>query len=222
SSLHGPTKILELGCGNGRLTSLLTHNGHSVVGLDKSCDMLQMAKPHMPPSTLMCCMDMCNFAFSTSFKAIIIPYNTLHLLGSVQKVKRCLTLCREHLTPGGILLLHLHIPIDLMEKPGKRFFQFQILSNPSGGKVIKETLRKYDPNSDTLSMEERYRVRPFNKNMANKDLHHFLTLYTPSFSTWKDLLVTSCFTIQKQYGDYQLSSYQQQKDQRLLLVARAI
>ncbi len=204
-TIPSDSTVLELGCGSGRLSRQLAEMGHAVVALDISMEMLEQAvRKRQGPPTNYIRMDMLGFSFNTSFDAIIIPYNTLNLCESAENVKNCLRLCFEHLKSSGKLLLQLYLPGENLTSSTNRSFQFQIFSPPEGGKIIKETLKKYDRDSQSLLLEERYRVRPFQNTKPNEDLHHLLSLYTPEHSTWKNILKDSGFTITCEYGDYEL------------------
>ena len=55
-------------------------------------------------------MDMTQLALSIDLRAILIPYNTLNLLGTEDKIMQCLHGCRNFLQPGGRLLVQLFVP----------------------------------------------------------------------------------------------------------------
>ncbi len=116
--------------------------------------------------------------------------------------------------------MQIYLPGQKITQSHNKTFQFQILECPGGGKVIKETLKEYHQNSQTLIMEERYRIRPFKEGIVNEDLNHFLTLFTPGYDTWKRLLHAAGFSISKEYGDYDMSSFTPYNSSCLLLEAR--
>ncbi len=221
-SLQSSRNILELGCGSGRLSRHLAANGHSVTAIDISIEMLKQASVHNKKNIHYICMDMLRFSFSTPFDTIIIPYNTLNLLTDSTQVETCFRLCREHLPKDGKLLLQLYLPGRDLKSSTTKTFQFRIFDNPKGGKVIKETLREYHNNSQTLIMEERYRVRPFHGEKKNEDLSHTLTFYTPDHATWITFLQNAGFSTDNAYGDYDMTTFTPGNDTLLLLKARAV
>ncbi len=219
-SAKSSNKILELGCGSGRLSQHLAKENHSLVALDISHEMLKLATFNCSSNIDFICMDMLSFSFSTTFDTIIIPYNTLNLCTTSEKAKQCLQLCREHLSSNGNLLLQLFIPDTNLQLSTAKTFQFQIFSPPEGGKIIKETLKQYDRHSQTLLLEERYRVRPFHKNRQNEDLVNFLSLFAPDYPTWKTLIQKCGFSVDSAYGDYNFIPYSPESN-LLLLCATA-
>ncbi len=195
--------VLELGCGNGRLSRLLAPWCKDITAIDISGEMIRRAELEPKENISYQRMDMTDFSFACRFDAIIIPYNTLNLLGDQSTVERCLRLCREHLADSGKLLLHLYHPDKkVLEADGGRFFQFAIFELKDGDKIIKETLKHYLRPSETLVLEERYRVRPRLMNTEKRDLRHTFSLYAPESDKWKTLLHNAGFSASECCGSY--------------------
>lgn len=202
--------VLELGCGTGRITKQLATNSDSagqprqLVGLDISLAMLQLSKHDLPSENAtvhFLCMDMIYMAFSTKFTTILIPYNTLNLLGSEEDIVQCLHGCKQLLHPGGKILLQLFIPTpDFIQQ--KKSFQFQMFDRPEGGKIIKEILKEYQPNSQTIEVEERYRVRPMLAGNANEDWHSKYTIAGYSADKWFSLIDRAGLNPTDTYSDF--------------------
>lgn len=197
--------ILELGCGTGRITRRLAESpGRMVVGIDISLPMLHLAKEashssHGNPHYL--CMDMSELAFARHFAAILIPYNTLNLLGTEDKILRCLTSCRNMLQPGGRLLVEFFVPNKSFIQQQKTF-QFQIFNRSGGGKVIKEIRKTYLPHSQSVQVEERYRVRPMQVGQANEDWHTIFTIAGFGADRWLALFRKAGLPRTDIFGDY--------------------
>lgn len=196
AALNSASEILELGCGSGRLTRFLAGAGHQPAGIDISLPMLRAAGSFSPGKIKFICMDMRNLALRKRFDAIIIPYNTLNLLANNIDVTICLNGCLNHLKPGGLLLLHLHIPTEEMRSnPDKATFQFQMFDRPQGGKIIKEILLRFHTDSNQLEMTERYKIRPMQLDEANTNYSHTMLLNANDQSAWLNLLHSSGFAI---------------------------
>lgn len=201
--LRQEDKVLELGCGTGRLTRLLARSCNHVTAIDHSDLMLQIAETNTLDNISYRLMDMLKLSFSSPFDVIVIPYNTINLLGSRANIEKCLKLCHDFLKPTGKLAIHSYHPDDVILKTSEseKQFQFAIFEDHSGGRVIKETLKWFHQPSNTLNLEERYRVRPADGGSDNRDLKHTLMLYTPTAETWEVLLHNSGFSIIKKQGD---------------------
>jgi len=208
SRLEKDHSVLELGCGSGRLTRLLAQSCGDVTGVDISGEMIRLARRRPYPAIRYRTENMLEISFKRLFDVIVIPYNTLNLLGSAEAVRTCLRVCRNHLAAGGRLLLHLYHPdAKILESRGEKFFQFSIHDLPGGGRLIKESLKSYDGRQELLTLEERYRYRPLPSGSNNRDLRHFLTLFAPRLPRWQSLLQSSGFTSIRFYGDFDGSSF---------------
>ncbi len=213
-----PGSILELGCGSGRLCRQLAASGAHITGIDLSLSMLRLAKLKAMPNISYLCMDMTALALSRKFDTVIIPYHTLNLLVSGERIRKCLQQIKTVLKEDGQLLLQLFIPDrQLLELGSKKLFQFQILEQPGGGKVIKEIRRGYA--DEQLILEERYRVRPQQEGEANEDLSHTLHLAAFSVDKWQRLLHDSGFRVHQQLSGYDLAPFTPGSDTCLFIQA---
>ncbi|MDD3814987.1 MAG: methyltransferase domain-containing protein [Desulfocapsaceae bacterium] len=205
--IKGPDTVLELGCGTGRLCRQLAASGADITAIDLSLSMLHLAKLKAAATNISyVCMDMTELALSRKFDTVIIPYHTLNLLVTADKIIKCLKQIRTVLKKDGRLLLQLFIPDQtIMDLGTKKLFQFQILEQAGGGKIIKETRRSYT--REQLTLEERYRVRPLQAGATNEDLSH--TLYLAAFpeEKWQALLRDSGFTIHQQFSGYKFAPF---------------
>lgn len=207
--------FLELGCGTGRITHKLsglserTDLSRCIVGIDISIPMLRLATQRRRPSDhspYYLCMDMVHLAFSVKFDAILIPYNTLNLLGSEDKIIQCLQGCRHCMQPGGKLLVQLFIPTEDFIRQ-KKTFQFQMFDRPRGGRIIKEILKQYQPQTQSVQIEERFRVRPILEGEAKEDWNSLYTIAGFSADQWLSIFSKAGFTPTNICGDYSGSPY---------------
>lgn len=217
--ITAPGAVLELGCGSGRLCRQLAAAGAAVTGIDLSLSMLRLATLQARPNISYLCMDMTALALSRQFDTVIIPYHTLNLLVTGERIKKCLAQVKTVLKQDGRLLLQLFIPDQTLLALGpKRIFQFQIFEQPGGGKVIKETRRGYA--NEQVILEERYRVRQ--PGAVNEDLSHTLHLAAFPAEKWQGLLRDSGFRIHQQFSGYDLDSFIPGRDTCLFIEADQI
>lgn len=214
-------RFLELGCGTGRIAEQIAKTNdlsRFVVGIDISVPMLQLATRRSDTakrSPHYCCMDMTQIAFSIKFDTILIAYNTLNLLGSEDKILKCLNGCRNSLQPGGKLLVQLFVPTEdfILQK---KSFQFQMFDRPEGGKIIKEILKTYEPYSQSIHIKERFRVRPMQDGMANEDWQKSYTIAGFSADQWLSFFGKTGFNPKNIYGDYTGSHFYNSTSSNLL------
>ena len=194
---HGCRQVLELGCGTGRISEHLKQRGIHPVGIDTSLEMLGFAKTDRYVATAQ--MNMCQLGFSSCFDAVIIPYNTLNLLGSLKAIKQCLQETRNVLTGPRLLIAHLHTPsITQQQNRDKRLFQFNLFDRPGGGKIVKESITYYVFETDSLLLEERYKIRPLAKKQEDRqNINYSQTFHLKTYKSdrWVEIISKSGFSI---------------------------
>jgi SAM-dependent methyltransferase len=99
----GSDAILDVGAGTGRVTLDLARAGHSVLALDRDpalLDVLRRRARGLAVRTVVA--DAAGFALDECFALIIVPMQTVQLLGPAGRAGflRC---AREHLTDGGLV-----------------------------------------------------------------------------------------------------------------------
>ena len=108
----GAARVLELGCGHGRVLLDLARAGHAVTGLDRDAGLLALARRSLArePARVrgrvrLVDADMRRFALGERFERIVIPYNGLYCLADDDEVAACLRCAAAHLAPGGRIVL---------------------------------------------------------------------------------------------------------------------
>ena len=141
-------RVLELGCGSGRLTIPIAQSGVDIVGADLSESMLAAARAKTLAAGVaveFVHADMRDFELPGPFAAIFIPGNSLLHLFTVDDWKRCLVCVRRHLTPGGRLVFDIS-KWDLgrlVRDPAQRYPVLKV-QNPERGEVVIEETSIYD------------------------------------------------------------------------------
>jgi SAM-dependent methyltransferase len=215
---HGAA--LEMGCGTGRVSRRLARENRPMTGIDIFLPMLRLATQHRHPYCSFFCMDMLAPAFRKPFDATLIPYNTLNLLSSEQTILRCLHGCKANLRAEGRLIVQLFIPTTDFLSNQRTTFQFQTFNRPGGGRIIKEILKKYLPESQKVQMEERYRIRPMQEGLANEDYHTRSCIAAFSLEKWLALFAEASFTPEHIYGSYTCTPYDAALSSCCLLVLK--
>lgn len=110
AATEGP--ILDVAAGAGRLTLPLLTLRRPVTALDLSASMLGILESklrRLPPATRQRCTlveaDMTSFALDERFGAIVVGTTSISLLPDAAARRRALIRLREHLAPGGRLLI---------------------------------------------------------------------------------------------------------------------
>ncbi len=216
---HSCQNILELGCGTGRISEYLFNAGLNMVGIDNSRERLSFSgHSRQVPSVE---MDMLRLGFSRSFDATILPCNTLNLLQTEQRIKHCLAEIRQVLRSSGLLILHLFVPDRAMiNNGGKKLFQFNLSDLADGVKLIRETIRTYDPGASLVTLEERYKIRRLSNNQKKENYAQTFQLAAFPAQTWLDIVSKSGFSVLSTHGHFNQSTFLENQDSTLLLVAQ--
>lgn len=109
--LAGAGRVLELGVGTGRLAVPLAAQGCSVTGIDSSERMLARLAANDPDGTVEAVLgDMVDDLPEGPFDVVLIAYNTVFNLLTVERQRACLSRSAEILTPGGSLVVEAIVP----------------------------------------------------------------------------------------------------------------
>lgn len=140
-------KILELGCGTGRLLIPIAAAGHQIVGLDLSQYMLARCREKLTRQRAevqsrvqIVQADMTAFSLGETYALITIPFRAFQHLLSVEEQLACLRCAHAHLDPGGKLILdlfqvNLHYLVDPSSAEEKEDFAGVAL--PGGGRLSR-------------------------------------------------------------------------------------
>jgi SAM-dependent methyltransferase len=111
--------VLDVGAGTGRVTLHLAGRGHEVVALDADAALLDALRERagsLPIETVTA--DAREFALGRRFALVLVPMQTLQLLGGGAGRAAFLACARAHLAAGGVLAVALADPLDGHE-PGE-------------------------------------------------------------------------------------------------------
>lgn len=212
--------VLELGCGTGRITEYLRARKYTAYGIDNSHDMLLHNYHRRITPALE--MDMCYLGFKPVFDTILVPHNTLNLLGRRNSIRRCLSEMKTALAPQGLIVLHLFsVTDDLVKQAHTRIFQFALFDTPEG-KLVKETIRIYRPESDQLLLEERYKIRSFTNPAHNHNYKQVFPLSVLHSDEWVEIIKKSGFTIHSIHSGFNQEVFRSHAHSTMLVTAQSL
>lgn len=106
-------RLLDLGCGTGRIAIDFARRGSSVVGVDLSFESLKVAQEQADAAGVSIALlraNLCNLNCLTdqSFDAALLLFGTLGMIAGAQNRRQVLREAHRLLKPGGKLALHVH------------------------------------------------------------------------------------------------------------------
>ena len=105
--------VLDLGCGTGRLLLPLLEAGVDADGVDLSAPMLERLRAKAQAKGLdprLLAGDMRDFTMPRLYRRVISAFNAFAHCETTDDQLATLRCCREHLEPGGALVLHISYP----------------------------------------------------------------------------------------------------------------
>jgi SAM-dependent methyltransferase len=152
-------RLLDLGCGTGRLLLPLAREGYSVVGVDLSREMLDVARRRAAEEGLSIPLLQANLVRldcleSGSFGSAVCLFSTLGMVVGARARSEVLGHVHRVLRPGGRFILHVHnYWFNLYDRGGRSWLLRDLLGWRSG--------------------EAGNRRMPPHQGVANLSLHHF-------------------------------------------------
>lgn len=211
--------VLELGCGTGRIVEYLRARNYTAYGIDHSHDMLLHNYHRRITPALE--MDMCYLGFKPVFDTILVPHNTINLLVDRNSIRQCLSGMKTALAPQGLIILHLFSVTDkLVNQAHRRIFQFALFDTPNG-KLVKETIRIYRPETNQLFLEERYKIRSFANPSLNQNYKHVLPLSGWHSEEWLEIIRKSGFKIHSIHSGFNQEVFRPNIHSTMLVTARS-
>ena len=100
----GAERVVELGCGAGRLLRALAEEVPDLHGVDASEEALRLAKERLPDSVVLHRADMTSFDVGRGFDRVLIPFNGIYCLPDLESVQRTFSGVAHALAPDGLLV----------------------------------------------------------------------------------------------------------------------
>jgi SAM-dependent methyltransferase len=121
-------RVLEIGCGTGRVLLPMSRAGVAVTGIDRSAEMLAALRARVRQEERevrrrisLRRADMRTFRLGQRFGLVLCPFNTVLHLYDRPDAERFLARVRAHLAPGGAFVFDAYVPRprDLGRDPGR-------------------------------------------------------------------------------------------------------
>lgn len=131
--VESPKSILELGCGTGRFGAKFSRDDYLIYGMDKSINMLQVAKLRAFKKFHIFCGDMTNFFLSKSFDFIFSVHDTMNYLLTFEDLRKVLGCVKQALHKKSIFMFDITTEHNIMINFDKKTSFYEV----PGGMQVK-------------------------------------------------------------------------------------
>jgi len=171
-----PHSILDLGCGTGKLTIPLAERGFSITGIDRSPEMLEVAKRKERDCAVAVQFfqqDMTSLVLEKNFDTVICTCDSLNYIVDEKDLRRVFRGVHDHIVEDGLFLFDLNSEIKLRE----------IYGDQSYAEVHPDFAyfweNRFDENTQTCSMDLTFFVHEPDGRYCKRREHHVQKLWRP-------------------------------------------
>lgn len=189
-------RVLELGCGTGRVAIPMARAGAIVTGVDASPSMLDRARAKSGDVEWVLA-DIRTFALGRADYALaVLAFNTINVLVERADTIACLARAREHLAPGGRIVVDAAVP--LVAKLASSTTDEHVASYRVGEVAVKVTGRR------TFDMARQLRRLELTIQASDRVEPEHDVLETHVAFPWEVALLVerAGFHVAAVYGDY--------------------
>jgi len=165
-------KILDLGCGTGKHASILADRGYTVVGIDRSRDMIEIARKNSTKPTYICDDIRSVRLGEQKFNAVIMMFSVLGYMISDEDVRTAIETVSAHLIPGGLFIADFwYAPAVLAQGLRDR----TIVIEETFGKIIRTSTSTKESSIPVVHVN--YTVEETHPNHSKKHTEHHTVRY---------------------------------------------
>jgi ubiquinone/menaquinone biosynthesis C-methylase UbiE len=205
--------ILEVACGTGRVAVRLAQSGVNVVGLDRSPEMLEMARQKSTDlqNVRWVQADMRSFELDEAFGLVVIPGHAFQNILTPEDQVACLECIKRHLNPGGALVVHLdHMNDqnvswlgDLCREKGGVFEAAGQFRHPkTGHQVHTSRAWSYEPSTQTAIVQTLWEEIEADGRVVDRWETEPIRLHCVFRFEMEHLLKRVGFEVEAIYGDF--------------------
>ncbi len=105
--IDNPRKILELGCGTGKFGAKFSKDNYLIFGMDKSIEMLKIARLRAYKNFAIFCADMMEFSLSQKFDFIFSVHDTMNYFLKYNELRKVFKSVRQIMHEDSIFMFDL-------------------------------------------------------------------------------------------------------------------
>ncbi len=231
AAIQSGGSVLEVGCGTGRVLIPTAREGIPITGLDLSEHMLDTCRHKLKEEpqevqdrAILIQGDMRVFSLGKTFSLVTTPFRPFQHLLTVEDQLSCLTSIRQHLEPGGVLILDIFNPSLKglsADNLGAEAGAEPEFTTRDGTKVLRfNKTNQRDHFNQVIDVELIYYLT-HPDGREERLVHAFHLRYLFRFEA-EHLLSRCGFEVEKVYADYQKNPLGSADPGELIFLARAI
>ena len=121
--------VLELGCGTGKMMTLLGKAGFDMIGVDNSVEMLQIAREKTSQDFLYLLQDMREFELYGTVKAVISVCDSVNYITKKEELRKVFQLVNNYLDPEGLFIFDFNTEYKYRELIGETVIGKMLVSS---------------------------------------------------------------------------------------------
>lgn len=211
-------RALEVACGTGRLSQIISKHVEQFIGIDISNDMLNIAKSKNKDINYML-GDMINLDSKQigKFDIIICAFNSLQHLKSDEDVEKFLKSCSNILNDEGTVIIDIFNPnMKFLNVEGKEEFMYSFYSEYYKDTIQLHEKRKYDEKSRINYITNIYINEKLNLRIESNT---FMRQYFPG--QLEELISKNHFEIKEKFGDYNYSKFNMNSQKQIFILQKS-
>ena len=211
-----PELVLDLACGTGRMTRVLSARGYDMIGVDGSPSMLSEAYSLGGEGILYLLQDMRSFELYGTVGAVVCCLDSINYLLEEKDVKKTFDLVHNYLDPDGLFIFDMNTPYKFENIYGDNAYILE--DDGENGAVYCGWQNEYDRESGICDFYLSLFEEDEGGAYFRSDEHQRERCY--SFDTVKNILDSTGFELLGCYSDYDFSRCTENTE-RWYIVARA-
>lgn len=221
------SRVLEIGCGTGRVALELARHGCSVTAMDLSEAMLAefekklRASPDMGSRISLHQADMTAFDFETIFDWVIFPFRAFQALKESGERHDCLLATRRHMRPSSRAVISMFNPApDKLASWGQKGIVDFDIELPGSNRSLRRIQNQlsHDAKAQTITVEHVYQVYDDQGVLEEHPDRMELGYLYPTQAS--EIFNINGFFIEHVYGDYSFGPLQQDVKQEQIYILR--
>lgn len=202
--------VLDLGCGTGCLTRMLSDAGYDMIGVDSSFEMLDVARCSSDDSILYLAQDMREFELYGTVRAVVSSCDCINYITDVEELAEVFSLVNNYLDPKGIFIFDFNTK-HKYEQIGERV----IAENQDNASFIWENF--YYPEECINEYDVTFFLKEENDLYRKVVEEHFQRAYT--LEEINECLAKSGLVFVEAFDDYS-NAPASEKSERICVIAR--